>query len=94
MIKILFYATSALSFVRVKNGINVEIVKVTGWGILLALDGPLGSSSPLDCGQAGWTPKYSPGERKISRLAHECERDPEYINNCDREFPGGRTAIK
>ena len=28
------------------------------------------------------------GEREISRFAVQGERDPEYINNCDREFLG------
>ncbi len=35
--KILLYATSVLSFVRIKNGVTIEIVKVTGWGIFMAL---------------------------------------------------------
>lgn len=35
--QILLYATSVLSFVRIKNGVATEIVKVTGWGIFMAL---------------------------------------------------------
>ena len=35
--KILLYATSVLSFVWNKNGVAIELVKVTGWGTFLAL---------------------------------------------------------